>query len=251
MKKGLKIHKMDDWKRFRIDIYSRLILGGQNDGFQEREIAYRVQRYSWGIYETLKAYEDGVAYNDGTWLIYNTSRMQRKEDKVVYKDKVFCKDKQQVINDLYNYVLFLRKIGIEVVYEMTYYAVAFLTKYLRFYDNVFDCTMENRKKVGELCWAAFNKEPYEIDCNSRIDSRKFALDPVMIGRMTRGMTRSQATAAVTRFQKKVQKQMKDALIERWYNPRLSERENIKVFRENGIEDISLGRLHQWIKEHIK
>ena len=241
---------MTDWKSYRLEIYRRLLQGGQND-FQKREIANRVQDNNWGIYETLKAYEDGVAYNDGNWLIYNTSRMQRKDDKVFYKDKVFCKDKSHVIDVLYSYILFLRKIGIEVVYEMNYYAVAFLTKYLRFYDKVFDCKMENKKKVGELCQAAFKKEPEEIDCYSRIDSRKFALEPVMIGRMTRGMTGSQATATVTRLQKKIQKQMKDKLIEKWYNPQLSERENIKVFRENGIEDVSLGRLHQWIKEYIK
>ena len=251
MKKGYKIHKMDDWKRYRVEIYSRLLQGGQIGGFQEREIAYRVQDNNWGIYETLKAFEDGVAYNDGTWLIYNTSRMQRCNDQVLFKDKVFCRDKNHVIQALYSYILFLRKIGIDVVYEMNFYAVAFLTKYLRFYDKVFDCTMENKKKVGELCQAALNKDPEDIDCNTRLDSRRFALDPVTIGRMTRGMTRKQATAEVTRFQKKVQKQIKDDLIKTWYNPKLSERKNIEVFRENGIEDVSLGRLHQWIKEHIK
>lgn len=249
-KKGLKIHKMTDWKSYRLEIYSRLLQGGQND-FQKREIAYRVQDNNWGIYETLKVYEDGVAYNDGSWLIYNTGRMRKYDDKVLYKDKVFCCDKNHVIDVLYSYILFLRKIGIEVVYEMNYYAVAFLTKYLRFYDKVFDCTMENKKKVGELCQAAFNKAPEDIDCNTRIDPRKFALDPGMTERMTRGMNRSQATAVITRVQKKVQKQMKDELIEKWYNPRLSERDNIKWFRDNGIEDVSLPRLHQWIKEYIK
>lgn len=251
MKKGYKIHKMDDWKRYRIDIYGRLLQGLQNGDFQEREIAVRVKDNPWGVYETLKVYAGGVAYNDGSWLIYNTSRTQRMDGKDVFKDKVFCKNKQQVIDDLYSYVLFLRKIGIEVVYEMNYYAVAFLTKYLRFYDKVFDCTPENRKKVGELCQAVFNKEPGDIDCSTRIDSRRFALDPYMIARLKRGLTRKQATAEITRLQKKIQKQMKDELIRKWYNPKLSERKNIEVFRENGIEDVSLGRLHQWIKEYIK
>ena len=242
---------MTDWKNYRLEIYRRLMISGQNDWLQEKEIAYRVRGNDWGIYETLKAYKDGVAYNDGTWLIYNTGRMRRCEDKTLYKDKVFCRDKNHVIQVLYSYIMFLRKIGIEVVYEMNFYAVAFLTKYLRFYDKVFDCTMENKKKVGELCQAAFNKEADEIDCNTRIDSRKFALDPVMIGRMTKRMTRSQATAEITRFQKKIQKQMTDERIRKWYNPKLSERNNIKWFRENGIKDISLGRLHQWIKEYVK
>ncbi len=242
---------MDDWKRWRVEMYDRFIISCQNGGFQEREIAFRVLDNSWGIYETLKVYDDGVAYNDGTWLIYNTSRMQRCDDKVLYKDKVFCKDKNHLIDVLYSYILFLRKIGIEVVYEMNFYAVAFLTKYLRFYDKMFDCTMENKKKVGELCQAALNKVPEDIDCNTRIDSRQFALDPVLIKRKTKGMTRSQATAVITRWQKTIQKQMKDELIEKWYNPKLSERDNIKWFKDNGINNVSLPRLHQWIKENIR
>ena len=252
MEKSLKIHKMDDWKTYRVEMYGRLIIGGQNGGFDERAIAYRVQDNPSGIYETPKSYSAGVAYNDGSWLIYNTSRIIKKGDKALYKDKVFCRDKSQVIDDLYSYVLFLRKIGIEVVFEMNYYAVAFLTKYLRFYEGVFDCTMDNKKKVGEICLSALNKELEEIDCCTRIDPREFALDPDMIERMTRGMTRKQATAETTRFQKRIMKQMKDDLIRKWYDPRLSVRDNItKVFRPNGIEDVSPSRLQQWIKEYIK
>lgn len=242
---------MDVWNQYRSDIYKHLIISAK-DGFQERDIAYRVQNNCWGIYETLKVYdEDGVAYNNGTWIIFNTSRMKRYDDKVFYKEKVFCRDKNHVIDVLYSYVLFLRKIGIEVVYEMNYYAVAFLIKYLRFYDNVFECTMDNKKKVGELCQTAFNKDPEDIDCSTRIDPREFALNPVIIERKTKGMARSQATGVITSWQKKVQKQMKDELIEKWYNPKLSERDNIKWFRDNGIEDVSLSRLHQWIKEYIR
>ena len=251
MKKVLKIHKMDDWKRYRVELYGRLILGSQYGGFDERAIAYRVQDNPSGIYETPKSYNDGVAYNDGSWLIFNTSRTLKHNDKALYKDKVFCRDKGQVVDDLYSYVLFLRKIGIDVGYEMNYYAVAFLAKYLRFYDGVFNCSMDNKKKVAEICRSAMNKEPEEIDCGTRIDSRKFTLDPDMIERMTRGMTKKMATAEKTRFQKRVMKQMKDDLIRKWYNPRLSERENIKAFKANGIEDVSLSRLHQWIKEYIK
>ena len=250
MKKGVKIHKMDDWKRYRADMYSRLISSVENSGFQEREIAYRVLENKWGIYETPKLYEDSVAFNDGSWLIYNTSRMIKQDDKVIYKDKVFCKNKSQVIDDLYAYVLFLRKIGIDVVYEMNYYAVAFLTKYLRFQDGVFNCTLENKKKIGELCKTALNKEPEEIDCNTRIDPRKFALDPVMIEKMTKGMTRKQATAEITRFQKGIMKQMTDDFIKKWYNPKPSLRDNIKLLNSKGIK-ISIGRLQQWVKENIK
>lgn len=248
MKKRLQLHKMDDWKRYRLDLYAHFIRNAQS-GLEERRIALRVQNNAWGIYENPKTYENGVAYNDGTWLIYTTSRMSRDVNGIIYKDKVFCKDKKQLIDDLYNYILFLRKLGVEVVYEMNFYAVAFLTKYLRFYDKVFDCTIENKKKVGELCQAAFNKDPEEIDCCTRIDPRKFALDPYEIKRMTKGMTKRQTTAEITRFQKRIQKQMTDDLIRKWYDPNLSVRKNIEVLKVHGIE-ISVGRMQQWVKENV-
>ena len=251
MKTVLKIHKMDDWKKYRVEMYGRLITDGQSGGFDERAIAYRVQDNPSGIYETPKSYKDGVAYNDGSWLIFNTSRTFKHDDKALYKDKVFCRDKGQVVDDLYCYVLFLRKIGIDVVYEMNYYAVAFVTKYLRFYDGVFDCTMDNKKKVGEICQSALNKEPEEIDCGTRIDTRKFAIEPDMIERIKRGKSKKQAIGDTTRFQKKNQKQRTDDLIKKWYDPKLSRRENIKVFKANGVEDVSLGRLQQWITEYVK
>jgi len=234
---------MDDWKRYRVDLYGRLIRSGEIGGLDARGIAYRVQENNWGIYESMKKYDNGVAYNDGSWLIFSTSRTYKHGDKELYKDKVFCKDKSQVIVDLYSYILFLRRIGIDVVYEMNYYAVAFLTKYLRFLDRVFDCTRENQMKIGELCQAACKKELDEIDCASRKDTRKFAFDP--------DMTRKMRQADIVRWQNKIEKRMKDELIKKWYEPRLSLRDNIKMFKDNGINDVSLARLHQWVKEYIK
>ena len=242
MKKGLRIHKMDDWNQYRLDIYRRIITSGPSGNLEVRKIPYRVQENRWGVYETQKTFENGVSYNDGSWLIFNTSRAYKHKDKVIYKDKVFCKDKNQVMIDLYCYILFLRKIGIDVVYEMNYYAVAFLVKYLRFYDKVFDCTRENQNKIGELCRTASNKGKEEIDCESRKDSRQFALDP--------DMTRKMFPKDIIKWQKRIRKQMTDETIKKWYNPRISVRKNVEQLKANGIE-ISVGRMYQWIKEYVK
>lgn len=241
-KNGLKIHKMDDWKRYRIDLYARLIRGTITGDLDGRKIAYRVQENNWGIYESLKTFEDGVAYNDGSWMIFSTSRVYKDNDKTIYKDKVFCTDKNQIIADLYSYILFLRKIGIDVVYEMNYYAVAFLTKYLRFLDKVFDCTRENQMKIGELCQAASKKTPDEIDCASRKDTRRFAFDPEI--------TRKMIPTDVVRWQNRIEKQITDEQIKKWYNPKLSVRKNVIELKLQGIE-ISVGRMYQWIKEYVK
>ena len=52
-KNGLKIHKMGDWKQYRVDLYGRLIRSGEIGGLEARKIAYRVQENNWGIYESL------------------------------------------------------------------------------------------------------------------------------------------------------------------------------------------------------
>lgn len=232
---------MDDWERYRKEFYNIIINQGQYGRLDDRRTAIRVRENKWGVYETPKEYVDGVAFNDGGWLIYNTSRAYKHKDENVYKDSIFCQNKNKVIEDLYSYIMFLRKIGIEIVFEMNYYTIAFLVKYLRFNDKVFDCNAENKKKIVELCQKAFDKEPEEIVCD-RKDTREFALDPDMKMKMT--------TSAKTRMQKKIQKQMTDALIEKWYNKELSIRKNKDALLAHGI-DISVGRLHQWIKEYIK
>ena len=241
-KKGLRIHKMEDWKQFRLSLYQRFIWNAEHGGFDERKMAYRILDNKWGIYESRKTYEDGVAYNDGSWMIFTTSRVYKDKDKTIYKDKVFCKDKDQVIADLYSYILFLRKIGVEEVYEMYFYAIAFLTKYIRFVDKVFNCTKENQMKIGELCQAACKKEPDEIDCESRKDTRKFAFDP--------DITRKMIPADIVRWQNRIEKQITDEQIKKWYNPKLSVRKNVIELKLQGLE-ISVGRMYQWIKEYIK
>ena len=243
MEKGPRMHKMDDWENYRRSRYESIIQAGQSGGLEEKRIALRIIANKAGIYETLKVYdEEGVAYNDGSWIIYTTSRMVGQGNQAVYKDKVFCWDKNQVIDDLYSYILFLRKVGIDVVYEMNYYAVAFLVKYLRFYNGVFDCTWENQRRIGELCRSAVNKELEEIDCTSRKDSREFAFDP--------DVTRKMSQAEIITWQKSIRKQMKDAKIRKWYDSSLSVRKNRKRLLDHG-EKVSQGRLQQWIQENIK
>ena len=241
-KKGLKIHKMDDWERLRASLYQNFVRDAEHGGIDESKIAYRVVRNKWGIYESKKTYEDGVAYNDGSWMIFSTSRVYKDKDQTLYKDKVFCKDKDQIITDLYSYILFLRKIGIDAAFEIYYYAISFLTKYLRFVDKVFNCTRENQQKVGELCQAACKKEPDEIDCESRKDTRRFAFDP--------DMTRKMKQADIVRWQNRTEKEITDKQIKTWYNPGLSVRKNVVELKQHGIE-ISVGRMYQWIKEYVK
>ena len=234
---------MDDWERYRKSRYESIIQAAQSGRFEQKKIARRIIDNKAGIYESQKSYDEkGVAYNDGSWLIYTTSRKDEQGNKAVYKDKVFCVNRNQVIDDMYSYILFLRKVGIDVSYEMYYYAIAFLVKYLRFNDGVFDCTWDNQKRIEELCRSAMNKYPEEIDCTSRKDSRQFAFDPWETGKMEQ--------AEIINWQKSIRKQMTDANIKKWYDSNLSVRKNLKILIEHGV-DVSLGRLQQWIQENDK
>ena len=54
----------------------------------------RVCHYPKGLWETPKTFVDGYAYNDGTWLMYNTFR--KRGGKLHYK--VMCKTKKDVVD---------------------------------------------------------------------------------------------------------------------------------------------------------
>ena len=64
------------------------------------------------------------------------------------------------------------------------------------------------------------------------------------------MTRKMRQADIVRWQNKIEKQITDEQIEKWYNPKLSVRKNVIELKLHGIE-ISVGRVYQWIKEYIK
>ena len=74
----------EKWIKRRQRLYNSLLA----DPAYPYEYKRRVQQHPYGMYETPKVYdENGVAFNDGSWLIYNTCRVA--DDK--FRGKVFCK----------------------------------------------------------------------------------------------------------------------------------------------------------------
>ena len=57
-------------------------------------------------------------------------------------------------------------------------------------------------------------------------------------------------AEIVRWQNRIEKQITDEQIKKWYNPKLSVRKNVIELKLQGLE-ISVGRMYQWIKDYIK
>jgi hypothetical protein len=222
----------NDWIRRRQRLYHNLMC----DLAYPDEYKWRIQQHPYGLYETPKHYdENGVAYNDGTWLIYNTCRVNENR----FRGKVFCKTKKQLLEYLYGYMCFLKKVGVEERDEMIYHAICYLIYKLTYRKGMFKDSKQSIEKLIELATSVIKKESVDINC-SRIDKRKYCLDPKIKKTLTTGQK--------TGWQKKVQKQMKDDLIEKWYDPGLSVRENVKRFKMNNVP-ISKARLEIYLREH--
>jgi ribosomal protein L20A (L18A) len=221
-----------DWIKRRQRLYLNLLA----DPAYPNKYKSRVRANPFGLYETPKVYnENGVSFNDGTWLIYNTCRITDKK----FRGKVFCLTKKQLLEYLYGYMCFLKKVGVEERDEMIYHAICYLIYKLTYRKGLFKDTKANIEILKALATSVIKKDIDDIKC-SRIDRRKYCLDP----KMKKVMTTSQKTS----FQKKVQKQKKDELIEKWYDPGLSVRGNVKYFKKNNIP-ISKARLEIYLREH--
>lgn len=222
----------EKWIKRRQRLYNSLLA----DPAYPYEYKRRVQQHPYGMYETPKVYdENGVAFNDGSWLIYNTCRVA--DDK--FRGKVFCKTKKQIVEYIYGYMCFLKKVGVQERDEMIYHAICYIIYKLTYRRGLFPESKKNIEKLIELAVSVLKKAPEDIKC-TRVDRRKFCLDPKI--------KKMKTTGQKTSMQKKVQKQMKDDLIKKWYDPGLSVRKNVMYFKKNNVP-VSKARLEIYLKEH--
>lgn len=231
---------MRGWRAEKMDRY-RSILSNQELPLEIRD---RIYENPYGLYETPKTYGEGhVAYNDGSWLIYQTERMAGGK----FKHKIFCKDKEAIVKHLYNYLLFLYVVGITERYEMMCYAYAFITYKFRFRKGMFNPINKNKELIRDLVLSVNKKDVKDIDMCSRADERKFAFDPkyLKIMKTREGLDRKKYTS----MQKKTQKEMTDQMIRENYDPDKSIGENYRMFNLRGIK-ISKERLREWVNEYL-
>ena len=207
------------WKCFRDDLYDRII-GGR---FSTDDMIERVKAYKDGLYETPKVYEDGYAVNDGSWVKY------------YYNGRFRCKNKEEIGRYIYGYVCFLIKAGIDDLDEFWYYSLCFLIERLEYREGLFGCSFENKDRIESTIRKAREKRPQEV-WTAKIDERKYCLDP--------SVKKGKTVGEKTHLQKKKDKAITDARIAERYDPSLD-----SIRKNAAICEVSIGRLHQWLKEN--
>ena len=218
-----------EWVGKRKDLYRRILTSPTMPG----ESQQRVYDHPRGIWETPKTFVDGYAYNDGTWLIYNTCRMKGSK----FHSKVLCRTKKDVVEQLYSYMCFLKKVGVSHPLEMGYFAVCLIIWKLTFHKGMFRPNSFNLRKIEQLAVTVLRND---VTCD-RVDTRKYCMDP----RLKRGKRRGQ----VVGLQRKKDKEMTWKRIEDLYDPSLTNQQNLDKMRDNGLE-ISESTLHRWKRRGV-
>lgn len=185
-------------------------------------IKERISSYKEGLYETPKTYVDGFAYNDGSWLIYNTCRITNGK----FRNKVMCRTKNDVISYLYDYLCFLRKVGIIEKYELRYYSLCYIVNKLALPDGVFSKTEVNKNKIMDLVLSVLKKDIDDIFC-FRYDDRKFCMDP----KMKKGKSIAEKTA----IQRKNDKKMNYDKIMELYDENKTYDQNVFNMKRQGVD----------------
>lgn len=223
-KKIMKWDNKKEWVYKRKDLYRRILTSSNIPDICKK----RVNNHSRGLWETPKTYVDGYAYNDGTWLLYNTCRMKNGK----FHNKILCKTKKDVIEQLYSYLCFLKQIGINYTLEMGYFAVCHIIYKLTFPKGLFKPNMTDLRKLEELIKTVMRND---VIC-ARKDTRKYCIDP----KLKRGKTKGQ----VVGIQRKKDKDIRWKRIVELYDPALTNKQNLDRMRDNGL-DISEATLHRW------
>ena len=157
------------WESFKMDLY-RLCMKPDADipDFQ-RQMVYD---YRDGLYETPKVFIDGYAYNDGSWKKFNTGCMY----KTGYRGMMICWDKKSIIDCLYAYMCFLKKIGVNDSKVFGYFTVVYMLDKLDFKDGMFPKNNNNINILSGMIGEVMEKDISDICCDYD-DKRKYVIPP--------------------------------------------------------------------------
>lgn len=216
-----------DWISKRNELYRRII----SSPYQSNESKELIQSYKQGIWETPKTFVDGYSYNDGSWIVFKTCRTTGGK----FRNKILCNTKDDVIENLYCYLFFLKDIGINNILVMGYFCVCHIISKLTIRDKMWKPTLGNMNKIEELIKSVIKSTGHS---NCSIDTRKYCMDP----KMKKGKDVHQLTS----IQRKKDKEIRWEKIEKLYDERKTNSENLKFFKENGLE-ISERTLQYWKK----
>ena len=203
-----------EWVNKRKELYRRILTNKYIPDISKQ----RVYDYSKGLWETPKTFVDGYAYNDGTWLKYNTYRVNGGK----FHNKVYCKTKKDVIEQLYSYLCFLKKIGMTNTMEMGYFAVCHIIWKLTFVKGMYEPNKTNLTKMEKM---AATVQRNDVICERR-DTRQYCVDP----KLKKGKTKGQ----VVGLQRKKDKEMRWKRMEELFDDTLTNQQNLDKMKDNGL-----------------
>ncbi len=215
-----------DWVSRRKELYRRILTSPSIPV----DCKQRLYHYPKGLWETPKTFVDGYAYNDGTWLIYNTYRVKGGE----FHYKVMCKTKKEVVDQLYSYLCFLKQLGVNNFLEMGYFAVCHIIWKLTFSKGLFKPNTTNLNTLEHLIRTV---QKTDVTCD-RVDTRQYCMDP----KTKNGKTKGQ----VVGLQRKKDREIRWRRIEELYDDTLTNQQNLDKMKDNGL-DISESTLQRFKK----
>lgn len=196
------------------------------------------------ICESPKTYIDGVAYNDGSWVIFNTFK-SKKSGKIIGNIKI--NSKESFIKTIYSYMVFLKMTGIRNNKALVYFSIVFFDR-LTYQKGLFDFNNKNIGILYNLAEKVLKKLDQELTkdwtrgrTKDRIgcwDDRKFCMD-------TKGMNKSDTSKRRNKILNK--KKELDEKIGKYADLKKSIKDNLAILHSCGIK-VSKSRYCLWLKD---
>ena len=218
------------WESFRKDLYRNCMNPEVDIPDFQRQMVYD---YREGLYETPKTFIDGYAYNDGTWKRFSTGCMY----KTGYRGMMICRDKKGVVDCLYAYMCFLKKMGVDNSKVFGYFTVVYLLDKLDFRDGMFPKNRDNINILLDMISDVMDKDIDDICCDCD-DRRKYVISPDLL--------RCKTKVDKVRIQRSKDREIDWKRIEELYDSSKTNIQNLMEFRKNGL-NISESTLKRWKK----
>lgn len=220
----------EGWETIRKDLYSRCMNPDVDIPDFQKQLIYD---YRGGLYETPKVFIDGYAYNDGSWKKFSTGCMY----KTGYRGMMMCGSKKSLIDCLYAYMCFLKKMGVDDSRVFCYFTVVYMLDKLDFRDGMFPKNNNNINILSSMIGEVMEKDVDDICCDCD-DERRYCIDPrLLVGK---------SSNTKVRMQRKKDKELDWKKIEELYDDTKTNNQNLLILHQNGV-DISLRTLQYWKK----
>lgn len=219
-----------EWEILKRDLYIRCMNPEVDISDYQKQLMFD---YRDGLFETPKKYINGYAYNDGTWKKFSTGCMYKSG----YRGMMICGSKKSLVDCLYAYLCFLKKMGVDDSKVFCYFTLVYMLTKLDFKDGMFTKNQSNINILSGLIGEVMDKDVDEICCDCD-DERRYCIDPrLLVGK---------SSSTKVRMQRKKDKEMDWAKIEELYDESKTNDQNLFILHQNGV-NISLRTLQYWKK----